>query len=249
MLTSCVNCGREFASRPSENRKYCGSECYRNYEAAHGRPRTAERQEFKCATCGKPFYRAAGELRAYRKLFGKDPMYCSRPCSWKAKVLPDERWQVNCVQCGKPMPVQRRPGGTINRQRKLCSTACRSLFRSERAPTAFREDSYSTHIKRGGYVWLSLPAWASPTGKKAQMLEHRYIMEKALGRKLRPEETVHHKNAQRSDNRLENLELFTSRHGPGARVRDQVEWAIGLLTDYPDYAADAGVKLLKTGEI
>ena len=61
--------------------------------------------------------------------------------------------------------------------------------------------------------------------------EHRVVMERLIGRELLPEETVHHKNGNHTDNRESNLELWSSRHPKGQRVADLVEWAneiIGL---------------------
>jgi hypothetical protein len=46
--------------------------------------------------------------------------------------------------------------------------------------------------------------------KKGCVLEHRLVMEQFLGRYLMPDEVIHHKNGNRLDNRLENLELLSS---------------------------------------
>ena len=58
-----------------------------------------------------------------------------------------------------------------------------------------------------GRVWIYSPDHPSCT-KKGYVLEYRLVMERFIGRYLRPNEIIHHKNKIVDDNRLENLEII-----------------------------------------
>ena len=80
----------------------------------------------------------------------------------------------------------------------------------------------SKHCK--GYITIKVDC--------KNILEHRIIMEQIIGRPLKSNEQVHHKNCLKWDNRPENLELWVKSQPSGARAEDLVAWARELLEDY-----------------
>ena len=76
----------------------------------------------------------------------------------------------------------------------------------------FKESS--SHWKGGkqkfnGYIRIHKPDHPSATIDNPYIFEHRLVAEKTLGRYLRQDEVVHHKNGIKDDNRPENLEIVS----------------------------------------
>lgn len=117
----------------------------------------------------------------------RNAKYCSRKCylvKHKAK-----KEIVQCPQCEKSFE---RP---VRKTKKMfCSLECRY-----------------NNTTRLGHRYLGLNGYFYiKTGPSHYDLEHRLILEKKLGRKLRKGEHGHHINSNKQDNIPENLEIYGS---------------------------------------
>lgn len=80
-------------------------------------------------------------------------------------------------------------------------------------------------LKNRGKPWINRWGYVVLTVDGARKMEHRHVMEQLLGRPLLPEETIHHRNGVRHDNRPENLELWVSQRS-GQRVTDLIAYLV-----------------------
>jgi hypothetical protein len=111
------------------------------------------------------------------------------------------------------------------RARGLCALHIQRLYKhGDPGEAAPRTGDGTPKRGRDGYVMLTV--------RGRRMLEHRYVMERMLGRRLLGTETVHHINGVRHDNRPGNLELWSSSQPSGQRVDDLVAWAHEILATY-----------------
>lgn len=82
-----------------------------------------------------------------------------------------------------------------------------------------------------GYKVVYLPE--SPMANSSGLVfEHRLVMSNHIGRPLTSDESVHHVNGDRLDNRIENLELWSKSQPAGQRVADKIAWATEILRTY-----------------
>lgn len=137
------------------------------------------------------------------------------------------KWACMC-DCGKFCEARRR--NLIAGYKKSCGCLFNeNLITSERMKGKKGKEHPSwlgkSAITSKGYVCVSRP-------EGGRRLEHLILMESHIGRELLPEETVHHKNGIRHDNRIENLELWTGKHCAGSRVDDLVDYALYVLKTY-----------------
>ena len=104
-----------------------------------------------------------------------------------------------CPLCFARIEKQKHEG----LRNKYCSQKCADNNRQKRG-------AYKDRVMISGYIHLYMPSHPMTIGtKKLYVPEHRYKMAKKLDRSLKRNEIVHHKNGDKLDNRLCNLELLT----------------------------------------
>ena len=134
-----------------------------------------------------------------------------------------------CPKCRKELDRKPCVCGKL-KQRK--SNLCKECFNNSKQYPI----SKVRHQSKDGYIYVYYRGHPN-ADKGGRVFEHRFVMEKRLGRYLFTFENVHHLNGIKNDNRIENLELWTKSQPTGRRVRDVVKWAKEMLTLYGDVSS------------
>lgn len=139
----------------------------------------------------------------------------------------DAYWLCRC-DCGKESAVQGKSLRRGDSKSCGCIVSEMAMGRTGVNSPGWRGGRTKSST---GYILVQAPLHPAAQAD-GYVPEHRIVMEEMIGRFLLPEETVHHKNGIRHDNRPENLELWASRQPKGQRVSDLIAWAEEILSIY-----------------
>lgn len=215
MKRTCPRCNKNFETY-FPRQKYCCREC------RYG--------QSKCVVCGKEFIKKGNTSGDYcspecwykyygehgkkekicpicNKIFHGGMLTCSKECGTKRVLLLNENRNKECEFCGVKLADNVKP------KTRFCSRSC-SMYARNYSPTgkSCKDGEKRNHGR--GYIIIKISGeW---------LLEHRYVMEQNLGRKLEKHEKVHHKDGNRKNNNINNLELWKigKKDPPGVRASD-----------------------------
>lgn len=150
--------------------------------------------------------------------------YCSNKCKYEGNGN-NLRKEIkkNCLFCHNEFII--RPHLEKRGLGKYCSLVCSNKYKTvdpyfkkmysenmtKRLKTTLTKENHPRYIdgrniSPDGYVRIYAPE--HPHAKLNRVFEHRFVMEKHIGRYLLPGEMVHHKDGNRQNNDISNLELM-----------------------------------------
>lgn len=216
---TCEHCKNSFQPKYKRDTvpRFCSKVCHGKARTglARGVARPLEKRD--CRICKKSF-----ETRVPHRL------YCSKECQYGRTGFGASK-KKPCEYCSKLFSPRQNNS-------RFCSRTC--LYSSATGENASQWKG-GRIVNNQGYVSLYRKEHPA-SDNMGYVKEHRIVMEEKIGRFLLPNENVHHKNGNRSDNRIENLELWVKPQTPGQRAEDLVAWAREIVAKYGELFPEQG---------
>lgn len=186
----CRYCKRPYETFPSIRKQFCSAACANLFKTTS--------TLVPCLVCGKLTKSYPSRVK----------QYCSKSCARTALNLTAANPALHRDVSGEKNPMWR--GGRAGPR-----TGAKNPSYGRRREQSPRWKG-GRKVRKDGYVLVVAPeghphpADRSKRTGIAYILEHRLVMEQLLGRYLRPEEVVHHRDNNPSNNAPENLVLYAS---------------------------------------
>ena len=120
---------------------------------------------------------------------------------------------------------------------KFCSKKCGCLSKTGEKHNAFKNGRIKIKL---GYIMIRI--------NKKYIYEHRFIMEKHINRKLKKFEVVHHKNGDKTDNRIENLIILNKKEHDKYETKKRWEKNSKSFNTIKTHTKEAKIKIGKANK-
>jgi hypothetical protein len=157
-----------------------------------------------CKDCGKKWLKRKDSIKQWKgrclscsrkETLRLNPLLKENSPNWKGGKI-----RIKCIKCGKIREVY---PFVVKKNRRYCKDCKGEATKGEK------------NWRWNGGIWKLLNRYkmikvpkhpfANPNG---YVYLHRFLMEKKIGRYLKPEEVVHHIDRNRENNNLDNLMIF-----------------------------------------